>query len=786
MTRAAGAAQANAAAPKDGAAPAVTGAGLVLLALLLVRTLLPETFVRLELDFLPATGQAELTPALTAWLDSLTLAAAVFVLALAQRWRAHLLVIIGSSLLVGGDLISAAAAGDGIAARLAGMNLVILTIAGAALVVLFRDGRLRRAALAGVVAVTVASAYRCINQRYYEFPALLESWEEQKAQLLAHGRSPDDPMLENYERRMRSLESYGYHYHPNVAGSMLMAGAIVLGAGLAAAGMRRTLRGAESGAGRSFSAGGVALWGGGLAWAALGYGLWLTGSNGAMIAALAAALTAGVLYAFRARCAAHARRWATTGVALYFVVMAGVALLGMSRGTLPGSSLAFRWEYWSAAMRAWETAPWTGIGRENFQDAYCQFKSAAAVEEVRDPHNLWVSLLVETGPAGLLGGLFLLGIWAVAALRSMLEASADTRQEEFRGAWLLAGLLILLLALHLGLSRAPLADSNIGFLWLIETAGVALIAGAIGWAVFKASQRFPPGAALLHCGIIAAAAGMLIHAWVDYALLTPAGAALFVILAAAAVSMRPEVHAGGASSRRIVLFGMLGLLAVDWFGVVRPVMEEQSAWRLLDQAVQRADSADQAAANVVSMMSSRETISPVVYARTLRVIRQLLSSRQLSESARRKLMAETAQFLKRPLGNPRDANTWELRAQLFAALANREEATGLTEENFAAAPEAYVAIRAAVERNPTNPRLRIRAAELIVRLADPLESPNPRLEDAGALEYARKCLDEALRVHGLWKPEEVARLREHELQRIEECRHDLQSVQRLARPAGAP
>lgn len=782
MTRPATAAAAVPSAPQT--EYAARGAALALLSLLLVRTLLAETFVSLDLDFLPAAAASGITPTVTAWLDALTLTTAGIALVLIPHWRLHPLTLSGLLLLAGGVWVSSATAGDGLAARLAGMNLVIIAIAATVLIRLFRDDGLRRAALAGVIAVTVASAYRCINQRYYEFPALLETWQEQKSQMIARGRPADDPVIENYERRMRSLESYGYHYHPNVAGSMLMAGTIVLGAGLLAVRVRRP---AEPGAAtaaqtRTGTGSGIALAGGGLACAVLGYALWLTGSNGALGALLLAALTAGVLFRFRERIGANPLRWTAIGIGLYLGILLGVAMIGVSRGTLPGSSLAFRWEYWSAALRAWEDAPLTGIGRENFQDAYCRFKSAAAVEEVRNPHNLWVSLLVETGPPGLLGGLILLVAWTAAALRSTPVVIKEAAKQTARGAWLIATVLVITLVLHLLLSWSPLTDPSLGFLWGVETAGVALVAGGIAWITLRAADDTRIGAVLLHFGGVAAVAGMLMHAWVDYALLTPAGAALFAILAAAAVRDQPREQGDGKRPRQLVRIGILGLLAADWFGVVRPSTQSHWSRWLLDQSIQRAETAEQAAENVISTVLLRDAVQPDTYARTLRAVHQLLSSRRISEPMHQRLLIETTRFLRRPIGNPHNANTWELRAQLLTMIANQGNPAQIGEIEPEPARQAYAAIRAAVECNPTNPRLRIRAAELVVRLADPLESHNPRLHDPEALRFARECLDEALRIHGLWKPEEVVRLRERELQRIEECGQDLKTLLRLVRP----
>lgn len=778
---------------------------VTLLAIVLARTLLSETFVVLDVEFLG--GSVGLSPAGTARLDLITLILASVLLFLCRFSRVRFGCVAGFLALTGGALVSARGAGDPPAAMLAGGNLVIALIACSAMSNIFQQIHWRRIALAGVFAVTTASAYRCISQRYYEFPATIEAWGEQKKDLLARGMRPNDPMIENYERRMRSLEAYGYHYHPNVAGSMLMAGLLVCTSSVLAA-SRLAPRRATSGvaAENPASAGAPSI--GMSSWLALAiiaiaaYAMKLTGSSGAMLACAAGAVALFVGYRARHRLAAHPRRSAALLIAAYFAVIFSVAIFGAARGTLPGSSLAFRWEYWTAAMRAFATAPMVGIGRENFQDAYCRFKSATSVEEVRDPHDVWVSLLVELGPLGLIGGVILFATWLTASLSRLRGGAAPTRDSEkslpssnnereapdadamiVQIAHIGLGMAVLIVALtiQVAASGTSLRDANIALLWCFETAGVALCGGAVGWALVGRAMQSATGDALLRSGALAASGAMLIHALVDYALLTPAGIALFAILAAASSvalsqSTPQPARRGWSAVAAMAATGLLAFVLVHWRLAAEPARRDLEINALLNDLTQNARKADDIARSLEALSVFPAAFTPDTYARSLRTILQFGQSAQLTEAGETAIFRAMACMSLRTDANPNDAATWELRAQALTAIANRENGPPLAIDQSTASDEAFAAIRRAVECNPTNPRVRLRAAEMIIKLMDPLESKAPRLSANSAIPFAKACLDEAMRIDAQRPPEEVMRLRESELKRIEDCRHDLDSI----------
>jgi hypothetical protein len=79
-----------------------------------------------------------------------------------------------------------------------------------------------------------------------------------------------------------------------------------------------------------------------------------------------------------------------------------------------------RYQYWQAAVAAFHTSPWKGIGPGTFQFYWAQHNSLA--EFVRNAHSLWIETLAELGIVGLalIGGFFVLALIAggVRALRA--------------------------------------------------------------------------------------------------------------------------------------------------------------------------------------------------------------------------------------------------------------------------------------------------------------------------------------------------------------------------------
>src|SRR5439155_824019 len=85
---------------------------------------------------------------------------------------------------------------------------------------------------------------------------------------------------------------------------------------------------------------------------------------------------------------------AMIGVDGVLAIFAAAIGHGLAHGTLPSASLAFRWNYWIGSMRIFRTHPLLGVGWNNFGPSYLAVRAIEASEEIKDPHNFIVRILV--------------------------------------------------------------------------------------------------------------------------------------------------------------------------------------------------------------------------------------------------------------------------------------------------------------------------------------------------------------------------------------------------------
>lgn len=590
----------------------------LLLTLFCVRPLISET---LEFTSLSIVGSGGASPATTAWLDALTLAAAVAGISL-RHTKVNRMLVAGIACLLAGVVVSTVFAGNRQIAALAGGSLVCMSI-GAGVLGQLTSSRLRVVLLlAAFLATGVTSAAKCIAQRAYEFRDTYAFLQELKPQLVAAGHDVAGATFVNFERRILSDAAFGFVAHPNVAASCLLLwamtaiGVLVVGFGI--------LRSNPAVRGPTL----LAL----LAAATLITGLWTTGSLGGMVGLLAALVLLAGLWAFRSW--GSRRPIATVGLfaTAYFGVIAIGAITGLARGTLPHASLAFRWFYWSAAGRALLDAPLTGIGRGNFADAFLKYKSVLSPEEVKDIHSAGLTLLVECGPLGLLGAMLIFGAVLIAALRSLApqtdalpagpgrenaevgaggrSAFATALERFVPGPFLAISGLLIILHMCSWDSATPFVEGLTPWIAGVTTKWLPACLLQVGlywpatfllmlWSVHAGADRpFWIGAALL-----AGIGGVLIHNLIDFALLVPAGMAVVSLATVAAMRMRPSesspMHAGELRQSRqsplvrpiFVSLG-LALLAGQLFFVTLPATRTARAFAGLEDSLRQPISPD--------------------------------------------------------------------------------------------------------------------------------------------------------------------------------------------------
>ncbi len=766
-----------------------------IVALLCVRPLVPESFERVYFSFLGAIGAAPgPTPATSAALDGLLLLLTLAALLLRGLGRIDWRLCSGLALLAAASGISTAIAGDKRIALNASSNLLITLLTGVALVRLCDSRWMWRMALAALLASGAVSAYQCIIQRTVEFPALLRDWEQnRRPELIRQGFDMSEPSIVNFERRMRAAEAYGHLSHPNVQATCLSVWLL-----LSAAAALHALR---SGA---LPAGGLLA----LLAGACGFAMYFTGSTGAILSTLGGA---GLL-ALLALTRIGPRRALLGSTALYVLLIAlglGYALL---RDTLPHPSLAFRWYYWSAAGNVLAEQPLIGIGRENFRDAYLRHKRIEATEEVQNPHNLWVSLLVDYGPLGLLGGgaccAWLLGrAFQQAPPRDYVPPRLSRQQTQERPSGAAAAapasalrdcivysvpLAAVLATLHALCARVQLAQPGVLIIWATEFVGLwTLSCAAAGWALHALYER---GTALraLHAGSAAALCAVLLHALIDFTLLTAAGGAICVLLAAILCAARVDDEAGAdqpaqqpardprapaagqqaavsiatfSQQRPRLLWSALAIcmLAGHTWLVTIPTVRSDAAFEQLTQtlagagpAMRAADALESAARFVAADALNPD--APRVVARTLIE----LSARSAEDAERRSAALQAARdmlqiAIRRNAGR---AQSWRMLGECENRLAEVHRAAGQAESADAAIERATAAWTRTTQLDPTHARTRLDAAKAWHTRAQ-------WSGDAQHLAEAQRELQQALRIDATRGPEEATRLTPRERAEIE-------------------
>jgi len=317
------------------------------------------------------------------------------------------------ALWVAGVAISTAAASDVFSALVRGAEMAGLWVGFWALVQAIRTEGERRFLLAMLVGAAVVCAIVAIYQAAFGLPSTWTYFQEHRAEVLAeHGIAPGSWAEKVFIGRFTGGVQAGLG-HPNVLAALLVVGALVA-AGLA----REKWSEAGTPASRRFALAVIA------AGVICAVGVFLTQSRGGVVA-----LAAGLYWlavAWRVR-----RRGLRIALVLAPLVAGGIAVAAAAAIDQPAVqgailSLRYRLDYWQATaeiLRRWGLA---GVGLENFGLYYTEFKLPTAPEEIRDPHNLILSVWSNLGVAGL-AALAALVVVAVRAWVRNLPRAATVR-----------------------------------------------------------------------------------------------------------------------------------------------------------------------------------------------------------------------------------------------------------------------------------------------------------------------------------------------------------------------
>jgi hypothetical protein len=737
----------------------------VLLIVLCVRPLLGETFEYLQVSFVTALQAGPgATPATTAALDSVLLATAGLALTRRGRWRRGRLIAVAVVLLAAAVALSTSVAGDKRSALLAGSNMVITVLAGTALVSLVRTRWMQNLLLAGLLATGATTAVKCISQRWYENPLTQQRWESvYKPELIRQGFDPHDPLFINFERRMWAGEAYGFLAHPNVTATALLMWLLMAGGLLAtaAAAMIRAVRSAAPVRWRPLVLAAAVC-------VLLGIALPQTGSRGALLAAgLGVVLL--VVFGWRAPgVARRARAVLSLLIAGYLAVVAAGLAYGLKKDTLPGASLAFRWQYWTAAWRVWQEVPLTGLGRDNFGPAYLHYKRAESPEEVRDPHNLWVSLVVELGPLGLVGGALLCGACVLAALRSLSGPPGGSGNRVPLSAAQAAPLAVGVLIVHALLSGTPFGEPGVWLVWGQEIALTWILALLLSLPLLNGLESDRLRAPWLGAGLCAALCATLVHSLIGFTLLTPAGAGLFALCAvgAAMLGRVPQDAARGSGPTRaaravaaVALTAVAVAFHVVW--VARPTVADTRTMWDLDVAVRTAPprGGPEVVRATASEVLRARTVAPPIARAAARALLRVSYWPGLSAAERLGLLDQADLCAARACAvDPGDAANYVLAATVAGELADTQQAVRRFAEAAQEQRRAAENWQRAVERYPTSSNHRIAAGTAWLAIWK-------RSGDGAAARLAYEDFRAALRIDDARPAEEAVRLRPSERRR---------------------
>jgi hypothetical protein len=161
----------------------------------------------------------------------------------------------------------------------------------------------------------------------------------------------------------------------------------------------------------------------------IGLALWLTHSRGAILGSLFVGVALLVVYG-RRFLASH-KAVLLTGMAV--VVVFGAALFHtawVARGlTKFGESSVKRSDYWIATWAMIRDHPWLGVGPGNFGRLYTTYMLPRAYEQIKDPHNLILEVWVTGGVFALLALLLTLALFFRRGW-SVFEESGETQERE--------------------------------------------------------------------------------------------------------------------------------------------------------------------------------------------------------------------------------------------------------------------------------------------------------------------------------------------------------------------
>ncbi len=300
-------------------------------------------------------------------------------------------------------------------ARLAAIDLLGALALTWSLVQLLEFQWQRLLTLSVILASGLINVAETFDQSFYTMRETQKQYEQDRESIWAEkGVALDSPQVTMFENRMRSREATGYFSHSNIFGGYML---LVLFAAIGMSLFALRIRPPDGGVGLMVTYAVFAC--------AAGLAVYLSNGLGPLISGALMLVLLAVVLSRMNWWSKHRGRVFLCSVWLVMFVAIGVALYGTTTNSLPGMSLDFRWQYWTASSQMFQDHWQTGVGPENFGDAYLQYKTIGNSEEVKNPHSPLVQFATEYGFLGLIGFVLLLAGGAKAYANTMIDADQE-------------------------------------------------------------------------------------------------------------------------------------------------------------------------------------------------------------------------------------------------------------------------------------------------------------------------------------------------------------------------
>jgi tetratricopeptide (TPR) repeat protein len=445
---------------------------------------------------------------------------------------------------------------------------------------LVRDWRAFRIVTASLVGLLAVLLVHSLIYQMVDMPQTRQNWEANHEQILSQqGWAADSFQAKRFEMKVLSGELMGFCASPNSLAAltvmllMLTAGDLV----------QKLVR-----------------WRPALEWIlpaglllGAGWVIWGTHSRTAAATPLIGVVLLAAGWRLRDRLAGHRRLSFAGGIAALMLGWAGLIGYGLSHGNLIEQSLTFRWKYWIASMHLIRDHLLKGIAWDNFGLHYLQYRLPGVPEEIKDPHNLVVRFAAELGMVGLCLAAGWLGSLAWELTRPAREGGQlpstpkpqgeQTSIEMIRPFLWIAGI-----ATVVSTWGAVDLSQDLNY-WAIELLyrllyGFTLVFVASWVAIVDFRQPRldeTPSPMLLMAGVVSLALFVL-HNFIDFSMFEAGPWYIFIVMAGACVGMRLALARKTQETvgSRGVLMAGLGM-GLAWVGsgilIVIPVVAGEQA-----------------------------------------------------------------------------------------------------------------------------------------------------------------------------------------------------------------